>query len=215
MQRLDTGWTKKVWNLSTDWHRCASVYTFWNKYISIDCLSIISLTLCQTTNFRLFQTGRVCRQQFQIECKWQKVLHMGRKHCGKRRNCSLRGISPFPKVFSKDLCYRHVKTELVWERVNINSILNTFPNKRLFLRVCSTSLLKTLWKKEKFFVTSYFFFPHSILYLFWEISAIQQIRNRRLLTLSVWMSLIFVVWERVNPALHSSDFYRCLRKKSF
>ena len=31
--------------------------------------------------------------------KWQR---MGRKHCGKRRNCSLREISPFPTVFSKD-----------------------------------------------------------------------------------------------------------------
>ena len=27
---------------------------------------------------------------------------MGRKHCGKRRNCSLRAISPFPTVFSRD-----------------------------------------------------------------------------------------------------------------
>ena len=25
----------------------------------------------------------------------------GRTHCGKRRNCSLRAISPFPTVFSK------------------------------------------------------------------------------------------------------------------
>ena len=35
---------------------------------------------------------------------------MGRKHLGKRRNCSLRAISPFPTVFSKDFYYRHVKT---------------------------------------------------------------------------------------------------------
>ena len=35
---------------------------------------------------------------------------MGRKHCGKRRNCSLRAVSPFPTVFSKDLYCRHVKT---------------------------------------------------------------------------------------------------------
>ena len=27
---------------------------------------------------------------------------MGRKHCGKRRNCSLRAISPFPTVVLKD-----------------------------------------------------------------------------------------------------------------
>ena len=33
----------------------------------------------------------------------QKVMQMGRKHCGKRRNCSLRAISPFPIVFSKGL----------------------------------------------------------------------------------------------------------------
>ena len=32
------------------------------------------------------------------------------KHCEKRRNCSLRAISPFPTVYSKDLSCRHVKT---------------------------------------------------------------------------------------------------------
>ena len=34
---------------------------------------------------------------------------MGRKHCGKRRNCSLRAISPFPTKFSKGLFPRGVK----------------------------------------------------------------------------------------------------------
>ena len=34
---------------------------------------------------------------------------MDRKDCGKRRNCSLRAISPFPTVFSKALRCRHVK----------------------------------------------------------------------------------------------------------
>ena len=32
--------------------------------------------------------------------KWQK-LQMGRKHCGKRRNCLLWAISPFPAMFFK------------------------------------------------------------------------------------------------------------------
>ena len=36
-------------------------------------------------------------------------LKKGRKHSGKRRNCSLRAISPFPTVFSKDFNSRHVK----------------------------------------------------------------------------------------------------------
>ena len=35
---------------------------------------------------------------------------MGTKHCGKRRNCLLRAISPFPTMFSKDLYHRPVKT---------------------------------------------------------------------------------------------------------
>ena len=47
---------------------------------------------------------------FKFDENGQIVLQMGRKHCGKRRNCSLRAISPFPTVFSKDLYCRHVKT---------------------------------------------------------------------------------------------------------
>ena len=34
---------------------------------------------------------------------------MGRKHCGKRRNCLLRTISSFHTVFLKDFNCRHVK----------------------------------------------------------------------------------------------------------
>ena len=63
----------------------------------------------QTANFRLFQTERVCRQQFQIWRKWKKVIQIDIKHCGKRRNCSLRAISPFPTVFSKGLFPRGIK----------------------------------------------------------------------------------------------------------
>ena len=60
--------------------------------------------------FRLFKIESVCRRQFQIWWEWQKVPQMGRKHCGKRKNCLLRAISPFSTVFSKDSYCRHVKT---------------------------------------------------------------------------------------------------------
>ena len=50
--------------------------------------------------------------------------------------------------------------------------LNPFPNKPWFLRVCSTSLLKTLWEKEKLLITSNFSFSHSVFYLFRTLSAI-------------------------------------------
>ena len=76
-----------------------------------------TLTHYQTTNFILFQTERVWRRQFQIWQKWQKVIQMGRKHCGKRRNWSLRAISPFPTVFSKGLFPGASKGVIVWEWV--------------------------------------------------------------------------------------------------
>ena len=50
--------------------------------------------------------------------------------------------------------------------------INPFPNKPWFLHVCSTSLLKTLWEKEKSLVTSNFSFSHSVFYPFRELSAI-------------------------------------------
>ena len=50
--------------------------------------------------------------------------------------------------------------------------LNPLPNKPYFLRVCSTSLLRTLWKKEKLLITYSFSFSHSVFYLFGELSAI-------------------------------------------
>ena len=61
-------------------------------------------------NFRLFKTGRVCRQRFYVDenCR---VFQKGKKTVGtaeKEENCSL--FSPFPSVFSKDLHCQHVKT---------------------------------------------------------------------------------------------------------
>ena len=41
-------------------------------------------------------------------------------------------------------------------------LLSPFPNKPWFLRVCSTSLLKTLWEKKKLLVTSNFSFSRSV-----------------------------------------------------
>ena len=69
-----------------------------------------SLTLSKTTIFCLLQTETVCRRQFLSWWIWQRVLQTSRKHCGKRSNCSLRAISPFLTVFSKDVHGRHVKS---------------------------------------------------------------------------------------------------------
>ena len=65
--------------------------------------------------------------------------------------------------------------------------LNPFPNKPWFLCVCSKSLWKTMWEKEKFLLFSHCFLPVEELFAFFL-----------KLALLVWKSLKFVVWERVN-----------------
>ena len=42
--------------------------------------SVALVTLSQTTNFRLFQTERICRRHFQIWQKWQIVIQTGTKN---------------------------------------------------------------------------------------------------------------------------------------
>ena len=45
-------------------------------------------------------------------------------------------------------------------------LINPFPHNDTFCRPWETSLLKTLWEKEKFLVTSNFSFSHSVFYPF-------------------------------------------------
>ena len=73
----------------------------------------------------------------------------------------IRAISPFPTVFSILL----ENFPVFSSNLKLSSV-NPFPNKPLFLRVCSTSLLKTPWEKEKLLVTSNFSFSHSVFYPF-------------------------------------------------
>ena len=149
-----------------------------------NCNHHVSLTLSQTTDFRLFQTERVCRRQYQFWSKWQNVFQTGRKRCGKRRNCSLWAISPFPSVFSKDLYCRHVKT-----RACLGKGLTCFIV-HLHLHSCRLTYIRDLWKriltlsqtvpgfyvpgmgdlwkklleKEKMLVTIFFFFSNNVFY---------------------------------------------------
>ena len=77
--------------------------------------------------------------------------------------------------------------------------INPFPNKLWFLRVCSSSLLKTLWEKEKLQVTSTAPFPtvfSTHLENFLPFSLNLKLLSANLL---VWRSLKFFVWERVKP----------------
>ena len=51
-------------------------------------------------------------------------------------------------------------------------MVNPFPHNDTFWCPWETSILKTLWEKEKLLVMSNFSFTHSVFYLFRELSAI-------------------------------------------
>ena len=95
------------------------------------------------------------------------VFNTLRKHCGKRKNCSLQSISLFPHTVFKRLVLQTCKKPgTVWERVN------PFPHNDTFRRPWETSLLKTLWEREKLLVTSNFSFSHNVFYPFGSLAAI-------------------------------------------
>ena len=78
---------------------------------------------------------------------------MGRKHSGKRRNCSLQAISPYPTVFSKGLFPRGVK-RCHCSGLILDDNLKFDENGRKFS--------KRLWEKEKLLLTSNFSFSHNV-----------------------------------------------------
>ena len=97
-----------------DWHFQPVTYivvanAYNHAFLKFVLQALQNLTHYQKTNFRLFQPERVCRQQFQIWRKWRKLAKRVENTVRKRRNCSLRAISPFPTVFSKGLFPRGIK----------------------------------------------------------------------------------------------------------
>ena len=113
------------------------------------------------------------------KCLW-KLFHkilMFWKQCGQKGKCWKSGFTPFATMFcllSKTF-FGILATFKLSSANALNSDklwFNPFPNKPWFLSVCSTSLLKTLWEKEKLLVTSSFSFSRSVFYPFGELSAI-------------------------------------------
>ena len=70
---------------------------------------------------------------------------------------------------TKEICWA-LKLSLGF--VITNSEFKPFRSKPWFIRVCSTSLQKTLREKEKLLVTRNFSFSHSVFYPFWELFTI-------------------------------------------
>ena len=87
------------------------------------------------------------------------------KNCGKRRNCSLRAIFPFPTVFSKGLFPRGVKRcHCVGMGKVLSTLLTLYPIDTRFEVSTTNSFLKHCGEKEKLLVTSSLSFSHNVSY---------------------------------------------------
>ena len=147
---------------------------------------------------------KIVSQDFEISCAgapwiWSSALvyfycliWLGRK-TWKKRKCLLPAFSHFSKMFlqaGQKICIYFSVSKIEFfsniTRFFFFFFFNPFPNKPRFLRVYSTSLLKTLC-----------FLPLSRIFCH-----ICEIWNCHLQTLSVWKSLNFVVWERVKSLSH-------------
>ena len=75
-----------------------------------------------------------------------------------------RGLSTIFFILKQNCC---LQTLWVWKSLNFTvwERVNPFPHSDTFWRLWETSLLKTLWEKEKLLVTSNFSFSHSVFYL--------------------------------------------------
>ena len=108
------------------------------------------------------------------------VYHVQTKHEASSRTlhkCQKRLVSLVPYILKLSKTKnQYSKSDMFVTQV----CLNPFPNKPWFLHVCSTSLLKTLWKKEKLLLTSNLSYSHSVFYPFGRLSAISS--NLKLLS---------------------------------
>ena len=102
---MPASWMNKRDNITVNLYFFVSMVS--RVWIGMYGACMRSLSLSQTTNFRLFQTERVCRQQLKIWWKWWKVLLKDGKCFGKRRNCLLTNNFSFSQCFQKT-CPAHM-----------------------------------------------------------------------------------------------------------
>ena len=107
----------------------------------------ICLTHYQTTNFRLFQTEWVCRRQFQIWQKWQKVIQTGRKHCGEKEKLLITSNFSFShSVFIRPVSQRCQKASLCGNGFNRNMVCSNFQFSFMVFVLLFESL--TIWVSD-------------------------------------------------------------------
>ena len=92
----------------------------------------------QTTNFRLFQDERVCRKQFQVSYKWQKISQkQEEKHCGKKEKLLVLSNFSFSlSVLKKTYTCTTDMSGLVWEMLTSNNLPNIAKSPQMMYKHC-------------------------------------------------------------------------------
>ena len=76
------------------------------------------LTRYQTTNFRLFQTERVCEENFKFDENGRQLSKQIENTGGKGKNAHYKQFLLFPQCFQKACFPGASKGVIVWEWVN-------------------------------------------------------------------------------------------------
>ena len=106
------------------------------KFLSADCFNLDQSKICRLEMDELLYTiswlWGTCLLTFYLLCQFfgssnspankdimskiwtigNTIFWLSRKHCGKRRNCSLQAISSFPTMFSNAVCCSCVKMSI-------------------------------------------------------------------------------------------------------
>ena len=124
------------------------------------------VTHYKTTNFGLSKLKDFADDNVKFEENGRKSFKPVENTVGKGEIARYEQFLLFPQYVLQACFPGASKGVIEWEWVN------PFPNKPWFLRVCSASLLKTLWEKDELLVTSNSSFFHSVFYPFGKRSAI-------------------------------------------
>ena len=164
------------------------------------------------TNFRLFQTERVCSDNFKFDANGRKLSKWVENTVGKGEIARCEQFLLFPQCFQNACFPGASKGVIVWEWVNPHklTIIETFNCIKLFciltlsqtspcFYVSAVKVLKTLLEKEKLLITSNFSLSQCSICCYLTFCCFYQIANCHLQTLAVWKSLkVVFIQNRFN-----------------
>ena len=142
---------------------------------------IVCIAFCIVNTYSEFQVNIFCNIEDITKCqsfcttkppppmttpRLQQYLEFSPKTAELKRGTTVSKLRWFPGLVQW-IPYL-IKNEM--SKFEVNNLQKSFPKQALGLRVCSTSLLKTLWENEKF--DSNFSFTNSVFYPHGELSAI-------------------------------------------